>query len=122
MFSSLADIVYRGSTPQEIYTAICIAATMMVRGCAHASVMLRQGDTAVTVAASDSVVRKVDKLERALNQGPCVDAIVEGVPQVDPDLSAGSQWPDLSDRVVAETPVRGIMGCRLLVGEDKGAR
>jgi transcriptional regulator with GAF, ATPase, and Fis domain len=119
VFSGLADIVYRGSTPQEIYTAMCIAATMMVPGCDHASVMLRHHHSAMTAAASDDIASKVDKLERTLNEGPCLDAIAEEAPQVDPDLTAGSQWPTLSRQVVAETPVRGIIGCRLLAGQDK---
>lgn len=75
--------------------------------------------SATIVAASDSIASKVDKLQRALNEGPCLDAIAEEAPQVDPDITAGSQWPNLSRQVVAETPVRGIMGFRLLVGEDK---
>jgi hypothetical protein len=119
VFKGLADIVYRGSTPREIYSAICLAATMMVPRCDHASVMLRQDDNAITVAASDSIASKVDKLERTLNEGPCLDAIAEEAPQLDRDLTAGSQWPRLSSRVIAETPVRAIMGFRLLVGQDK---
>lgn len=70
VFTGLADIVYQGSTPAEIYAAICIAATLMVPGCDHASVMLRDDHIATTAAASDSVARKIDKLEQALGEGP----------------------------------------------------
>lgn len=119
VFTGLADIVYQGSTPAEIYTAICIAATLMVPGCDHASVMLRDNHIATTAAASDSVARKIDKLEQALGEGPCLDAISEETPQIDPDLRAGSQWPALAARVLTETPVHGIMGFRLLVGPHK---
>ncbi|APD84127.1 hypothetical protein AN480_29625 [Mycobacterium intracellulare subsp. chimaera] len=48
VFTGLADIVYQGSTPAEIYAAICIAATLMVPGCDHASVMLRDDHIATT--------------------------------------------------------------------------
>lgn len=119
VFTGLADIVYQGSTPAEIYAAICIAATLMVPGCDHASVMLRDNHIATTAAASDSVARKIDKLEQALGEGPCLDAISEETPQIDPDLRAGSQWPALAARVLTETPVHGIMGFRLLVGPHK---
>ncbi|AFJ35411.1 GAF and ANTAR domain-containing protein [Mycobacterium sp. MOTT36Y] len=119
VFTGLADIVYQGSTPAEIYAAICIAATLMVPGCDHASVMLRDKHIATTAAASDSVARKIDKLEQALGEGPCLDAISEETPQIDPDLRAGSQWPALAARVLTETPVHGIMGFRLLVGPHK---
>lgn len=119
VFGGLADIVYQGSTPGEIYAAISIAATLMVPGCHHASVMLRDNGTAVTVAATDSIARTVDKLEQALTEGPCLDAITEETPQIDPDLLTGSQWPRLAARVITETPVRGVMGFRLLVGQHK---
>ncbi|EUA59374.1 ANTAR domain protein [Mycobacterium intracellulare 1956] len=91
----------------------------MVPGCDHASVMLRDNHIATTAAASDSVARKIDKLEQALGEGPCLDAISEETPQIDPDLRAGSQWPALAARVLTETPVHGIMGFRLLVGPHK---
>lgn len=119
VFTALADIVYQGSTPAEIYAAISIAATLIVPGCNHASVMLRDNGTATTVAASDSIARTVDKLEQALNEGPCLDAITEETPQIDPDLITGSQWPRLATQAISETPVRGIMGFRLLVDQRK---
>ncbi|MGH3525023.1 MAG: GAF and ANTAR domain-containing protein [Mycobacterium sp.] len=112
-------MIYQGSTPEEIYAAICIAATLMVPGCEHASIMLRHKDTYTTIAANDSVAREVDQLEQALNEGPCLDAIEKEAPQVDPDLSTRSRWPVLAARVIAETPVRGVMGFRLLVGRRK---
>ncbi|GAB1814189.1 GAF and ANTAR domain-containing protein [Mycobacterium sp. MUNTM1] len=119
VFSAIADIVYQGSTAEEIYAAICVAATLMVPGCDHASVMLRGNDIATTVAATDAVARTVDKLEQSLNEGPCLDAIAAETPQIDPDLTVGSQWPTLASRVITETPVRGIMGFRLLVSHRK---
>lgn len=119
VFTELADIVYQGSTPAEIYAAITIAATLIVPGCDHASVMLRDNGTATTVAASDGIARTVDKLEQALEEGPCLDAITEETPQIDPDLMTGSQWPALATRAISETPVRGIMGFRLLVDHRK---
>lgn len=116
VFAALADIVYQGSTAQEIYAAICVAATLIVPGCDHASLMLRQNATATTVAATDTTARTVDKLEQTLNEGPCLDAITAETPQIDPDLTRGSHWPNLAARVITETPVRAMMGFRLLLG------
>jgi hypothetical protein len=61
----------------------------------------------------------IDKLEIAVGEGPCLDAIEEDTAQIDPDLTAHSQWPKLAARLVAETPVRGAMGFRLLVDRHK---
>jgi transcriptional regulator with GAF, ATPase, and Fis domain len=119
VFAALAEIIYQGSDVGEVYAAICIAATMVVSGCDHASLLfLRNGDY-VTVAASDRIAQQVDDFERDVGDGPCVDAIEEETPQIEPDLTTPCQWPKLAARLVAETPVRGAMGFRLLVNQRK---
>ncbi|MFC9358450.1 GAF and ANTAR domain-containing protein [Rhodococcus sp. NPDC057014] len=119
VFASLAEIVYNRTSDAEVYGAICVAATLLVPGCDHASVMLRHDGSYVTVAASSDVARRVDHLERVVGQGPCVDAIEDEAAQLDPDLAAAPTWPTLAARVLAETPVRGTMGFRLLVDDRK---
>lgn len=119
VFTALAEIVYQGSDHSEVYAAICVAATLMVPGCDHASVLMRRNDELVTVAASDRIAQQVDALERATGDGPCVDAIEHEAPQVEADLRAPAHWPDLAVRVVAETPVRAAMGFRLLADDYK---
>jgi GAF domain-containing protein len=37
----------------------------------------------------------------------------------DADLTTASAWPRLKERVLAETPVRGIAGFRLIAGDRK---
>lgn len=122
VFTALAEIVYQGAEVSDVYAGICVAATLMVPGCDHASVLVRRKDEYVTVAATDAVARRVDELERETGDGPCLDAIEEEGAQIEPDLCAARDWPELAARVVAETPVRGAMGFRLLVeGRKVGA-
>ena len=113
VFESLADIVRRASTPNEIYAAICVGATLTVPGCDHASLMIRRDGTCRTAAVSDAVARQVDRLELALGIGPCLDAIENRGPQIESDLRADGRWPALTARVIAETPVRGAMSVRI---------
>ena len=115
VFSSLADIVRQGSTPKDMYAAICVAATLTVPGCDHASLMICRDGVYSTVAVSDAVAREIDKLELALGSGPCLDAIEERSAQMATDLTANGRWPALAARVVAKTPVRGAMSIRLPV-------
>lgn len=121
VFAALAEIIYQGSDAGQMYAAICIAATLVVRGCDHASLLVRDGDRYVTVGASDQLAQQIDELERRSGDGPCIDAIEEETPQIDPDLTTPSLWPQLAKVLVAETPVRGAMGFRLLVDKRKGA-
>jgi ANTAR domain/GAF domain len=115
VFAALAEIIYQGSDPSDVYAAICIAATLVVSGCDHASLLVRRDGRYVTVGASDRIARHIDDLERTSGDGPCVDAIEEETPQIEPDLTTPSLWPKFAARVLAETPVRGAMGFRLLV-------
>jgi ANTAR domain len=121
VFAALAEIIYQGSDAKQMYAAICIAATLTVRGCDHASLLVREGDRYVTVGASDKVAQRIDEMERRSGDGPCIDAIEEETPQIDTDLTSPSLWPRLAALLVEETPVRGAMGFRLLVDKRKGA-
>jgi len=115
VFAALAEIIYQGSDSSEVYAAICVAATLVVSGCDHASLLVRRDGRYVTVGASDRIAQHIDDLERASGDGPCIDAIEDETPQIDTDLTTPSLWPKFAARLVADTPVRGAMGFRLLV-------
>jgi hypothetical protein len=119
VFSALAEIIYQGSDAGQIYAAICVAATLVVTGCDHASLLVRRDGRYVTVGASDSIAQRIDDMERLAGDGPCVDAIEEETPQVETDLTTPNQWPNLAKTIIAETPVRGAMGFRILVDKRK---
>jgi hypothetical protein len=119
VFSALAEIIYQGSESNQIYAAICVAATLVVSGCDHASLLVRRDGRYVTVGASDSIAQHIDDMERLAGDGPCVDAIEEETPQIESDLTTPTQWPQLAARMIAETPVRGAMGFRILVDKRK---
>ncbi|MBW0013207.1 GAF and ANTAR domain-containing protein [Mycobacterium sp.] len=121
VFAALAEIIYHGSNANEMYAAICVAATLAIRGCDHASLLVRENGRYITVGASDRFAQRIDDLERRAGDGPCIDAIEEETPQIDPDLTTASHWPKLASVLVAETPVRGAMGFRILVDKRKGA-
>lgn len=122
VFESLADVVRQSDNAQEVYAAICVAATLTVSGCDHASLMISRDGTCRTAAVSDDVARHVDRLELALGIGPCVETLESRSAQIASDLAAGGRWPALTSRVIAETPVRGAMSIRVPVdGANIGA-
>ncbi|MEO9151083.1 MAG: GAF and ANTAR domain-containing protein [Lapillicoccus sp.] len=119
MFDRLAEVIYAATEFGQVYEAIVDAATRLVDGCDHASLMIENRGVFATVAASDDVARAVDGLERIFGQGPCLDAIMEDEPQLEPDLVTMSPWPELGRAIVSETPVRGGAGFRMVVGGVK---
>lgn len=121
VFAALAEIIYQGSDATQMYAAICIAATLVVPGCDHASLLVKRDDRYITVGASSRLAHRVDDLERRSGDGPCIDAIEEETPQIEPDLTKPNQWPHFAARLVEETPVRGAMGFRLLIDKRKAA-
>jgi len=118
-FQSLADVVYAGDDFNAIYEAICAAATRLVTGCDHASLMLMRHGSPLTAASSDEIAARIDRFERQIGDGPCLDAIEDDAAYVDSDLTDGSPWPELTRRVLAETPVRGMAGFRLINADGK---
>lgn len=121
VFTAVAELVYQGSDATQMYAALCIAATLTVPGCDHASLLLKDNGRYVTVGASDAIARRADELERRANDGPCIDAIEDEKPQIEPDLTSPTQWHRFATILCEQTPIRGAMGFRLLVDKQKGA-
>jgi hypothetical protein len=114
-FQAMAKVVYAGESYDSVHEALCAAAVELVDGCDHASLMLRRNGRTFTAAASDDTARKIDELETSLGEGPCLDAIDDEEPDehLCADLSTGSKWPALAERIVGETDVRGMAGFRI---------
>ena len=119
VFQRLSEIGYSSDDFAAVHGAVVSAAPHLVEGCDHASLMLRWDGQFVTAASSDEVAATVDRFERELGEGPCLDAIADDSVYLDADLTNGSPWPRLTERVLAETPVRGMAGFRLRAGEGR---
>ncbi|WP_050346804.1 GAF and ANTAR domain-containing protein [Arsenicicoccus sp. oral taxon 190] len=122
VFADLTALVHRSSEPQAVYDAIVAATVQLVDGCDRAAILLVDHGKPRSVASTDDVAKGIDELELRVGEGPCLDAILEEALQHDPDLRTPGAWPTLAAAVLAETPVRGMIGCRLLAdGEKVGA-
>lgn len=119
VFARLNEVVYSGATTQAVYDAIVHATVELVDGCDRAAILLRDRERLTSAAATDAVARGIDELEVSIGDGPCLDAIVDEAMQFDPDLTTPTAWPGLAARVLADTPVRGMIGCRLLIDGTK---
>lgn len=117
VFANLAEFVYGTSDLGQVYAAICVAATQIVPGCDHASVMERS-DYA-TVAGTSRIARHADAIERETGEGACLDSIENEPMQLEADLQNPRKWGRLAARLLAETPIRGALGFRLLVDQRK---
>ena len=119
-FWDLAQRVYAGESYQGIYEEICRTAVAVVSGCDHACITtISAGEAPELQATTDEIASRVDRLEWETREGPCVDAILRQRFEWDPDITRNPTWPRLAARVLDETPVRGMIGYRIIVGERK---
>lgn len=115
MFARLGEVLYAGQEYTHAYQAICSAAQLLVTSCDHASLLMRKGKQLATAAATDDVARTVDRFERQIRTGPCYDATWDPAPQLAPDITEeDAPWPELRHLVLASTPVRGMLGFRIM--------
>lgn len=118
--SALAEVVYARADYDDVYAALCRTAVDVVPGCDRACIStLRAGGQMSCHGGTDQVASYIDSLEAELREGPCYDAITEESFQMDADLAIDPTWPVLAQRVLTETPVRGMIGYRVLVGPRK---
>lgn len=119
-FADLAQLVYHGATYAEVYEEICRMARTVVPGCDHACITtISAGEGPVLQATTDEVAALVDRLEWEVGEGPCVDAIMTQRFEWDADITVDPAWPKLAERILRETPVRGMVGYRIVVHERK---
>lgn len=118
-FAAMARLIYAGASFDEIYAAVCTTAVAVVPGCDHACVTTAREGRFACEAASDEVARRFDELEIETGEGPCVDAILTDRFELDSDLNHQASWPRLAKRVLADLPVRGVAGYRIMTGERK---
>ncbi|HST65239.1 MAG TPA: ANTAR domain-containing protein [Mycobacteriales bacterium] len=84
-----------------------------VPGCTHASVTL---PSATTPVATDRLARRLDAVQYAASDGPCLDALGPGVPSLSADLTGETRWVDFSAAAV-RAGIHGVLSCRLALGE-----
>jgi GAF domain-containing protein len=85
----------------------------VVPGCTHASVTL---PSAITPVATDGLARRLDAVQYAAADGPCLDALRPGVLSLSADLAAEERWADFSAAAV-QAGIRGVLSCRLALGD-----
>jgi GAF domain-containing protein len=70
-----------------------------------------------TAAASDGLVEEVDRVQYALGEGPCVDALREHEVFRIGDLASDPRWPGFGDRA-AELGINSMLSFRLFADDD----
>jgi hypothetical protein len=93
-FAEIATHLYESADVDAALDAIARAAVSTLSGCDMASISARDGDGFRTLASTHPAATDVDKVQYAVNEGPCLDATEEAVVYAEefPD----PRWPKLA--------------------------
>ncbi len=118
-FAVLAQRLRNGKSADEIQQIVVESAVQLIDGCDRAAIGVLDGERFRSAAATDDIMRLIDELQNEVGEGPCLEASVDNVAQVDNDIVTGSKWPRLAAIVVERTPVRAMLAVPLV---DEGRR
>jgi hypothetical protein len=84
--------------------------------------LLRPKHAPHTMSSTDTMSRRVDEIQYALGEGPCLDAAQAETAEIAGRLDSDERWPRFGPRCVEETGVVSMLSIRLaMVGRDQAA-
>lgn len=105
----------------HVVEGIVAAVTETVPGAEAAGVSLREGGILRTVAATGDLVERLNAIEHELDEGPCVQAVLEHRSYRVDDMSTDIRWPRFAAAAHAQG-IQSMLGYRLFTsGRTLGA-
>lgn len=117
-FAEISHILLAEPDVQRTLDKMCQLLVETVEGCNHSVVTIVRDHHLESRTASDDVGPAVDAIQFELDEGPCLEAILEHQTTATDDLLTETRWPRFSRRAAADTNVRSILAFRLFIAED----
>jgi GAF domain-containing protein len=106
---------------QHVLAAIVASVTDTVPGAEHAGVSLREGKLLHTVASTSDLTKRINNIEHELDEGPCLQALLDHHSYRIDDMSQDTRWPRFAAAAEAYG-VRSMLGYKLFTsGRNLGA-
>lgn len=116
-FAEFSEQITSSDDAPLTFQTVVDRAVEMVPGCDHSGLHLRKRrGRAESVAATDEVAAEADRLQDALQDGPCVDAAFEGHNFTVSDLRTDDRWPTWAPRAAA-LGIRSSLSIRLATND-----
>ncbi len=97
---------------QHVLEAMVASATDTVPGAEQAGVSLREGKLLQTVAATSDLTKRINNIEHKLDEGPCLQALLDHRSYRIDDMSQDTRWPRFAAAAEAHG-VRSMLGYKL---------
>jgi transcriptional regulator with GAF, ATPase, and Fis domain len=116
--SDLARSLQNEDSIENTLGGIVTAAVQTVPGAQYAGLTVVEARRTVnSPAATDDVVREVDRAQYDTGQGPCLSAVYERQTVRLSDMACEDRWPDFTRRAL-ELGIRSMLSFQLYVVED----
>lgn len=119
-FAEISRALYSAHTVKETLHRIVDFSVRTIDGCSGAGISFMQNGEIVTPVWTEPTVVKVDEMQYATGQGPCLDAIAHGESFYADDLLTDTRWPDFGPKA-AEAGLRSLLSFRLAGETTLGA-
>ncbi|HVV30461.1 MAG TPA: GAF and ANTAR domain-containing protein [Mycobacteriales bacterium] len=117
VFARLGTAIGSARDPDDALTMITAAAVEAIDNAEAAAVTTGRTGSFKTVAATNDLPPRVDKIQYELRSGPCVDAVLERSTFHCDDLRTDPRWPEFGRRAAAETGVLSMLSFRMFFEE-----
>jgi transcriptional regulator with GAF, ATPase, and Fis domain len=119
-FAALAKELARHSTRADAVAAIVEHARTAIPGAEDAGLTIQRGDgTFDTVATTGDLPMRVDSVQYATGEGPCLDSLRQHHVFVANDLRSDPRWPEFARAANERTGVLSMMSHRLFLEDDE---
>jgi hypothetical protein len=118
LYANLGRQLAAHDDPDAVYRTLTAAAVRNVPGAQHAGITQGRHGRFTTLAPTDPLVDRTDKIQYELRSGPCVDAIEEDAVFDIADLRTDPRWPEFGRRAADETGVLSMLSFRLFLEDS----
>ncbi|MFJ4210065.1 ANTAR domain-containing protein [Paenarthrobacter sp. NPDC089675] len=123
-FEQLVDLIAGTEDIKEFLDGLTGFSAAMMSGAIgvhiECAVTLRRRKRTATIGGSSERAITLDRIEQAMGEGPCVDALDSGVPKVLEDAASDPRWPDYSEALLA-AGIASALGVPMELGEESAA-
>jgi GAF domain-containing protein len=115
-----ARLLFSAGGVQDTLAQVVAVAVSTIDGCDHAGIFLVVGALVTTPVLTDGLVVELDELQRSIGEGPCLDAISQGLAFYAEDLAVDDRWARFGPEAAARG-VRSLLAVPLLADGTIGA-
>jgi GAF domain-containing protein len=118
--SETVSALFSAGSVQETLVQVVHLAVTTIEGCDFAGIFLVRDNQVTTPVSTAPVVIEVDALQHSTGEGPCLDAMSQGISFYADDLGEDDRWPLFGPQALARG-MRSLLAVPLLINGAPGA-